>query len=202
MHLRHFRRLCVLAVFFTGICGATLRSSASGLPTSPRTPFLSTVPSIGLTGPAGPQPLDKPIDIAVDISDAASLAAFEVDLIYDPSLVQFSGVTAGAFLGKTSNCDALSSRCAVLLGPRAQIGSISMGAYSYGAGPGASGSGEVAVVHLQPTGKAGTLVLNLANPLLADVTANPITPVVQGTIIVLQPSVSPSKRLLLPMITR
>ena len=69
--------------------------------------------------------------------------------------------------------------------PLRQIAVTSVGAYSYGTGAGASGNVVVAVLHLRPTGAVGTTELQLANPLLTDVAANPLTPMTQGATLVL-----------------
>jgi hypothetical protein len=174
-----FRHRWILGVLLV-ICGLVGVNSRRGVYAAPNAP-----PELTLTGPESVPATATDIDVTVMVSDAVALAAFEADLGYDPALVAVSGITAGGFLGDTSQaCDPNTSRCEVALGPLAQESDISaIGGYAFGTGVAPDGSGTLAVVHLAPTGATGILTLTLSHPLAADVDATPITPTVQGTVI-------------------
>ena len=143
---------------------------------------------VALVGPGGLLSPYKPFDVQVAISGATNLAAFDLDLIYDRSLLEVTGITLGDFLGGTTACDPDSTRCAFALGPQVGDYASSVGGYSYGSGTGANGDGALATLHLEPTGEAGTTVLQLASPLLAGTDASPVTPVViSATLTLIEP---------------
>ena len=158
--------------------------------------MLAATPTLTLVAPPNPQVVNQTIDVQVRVSGATGLAAFEFDLLYDRSLVQVTGITASTALGATASCNPGATRCAVALGPLDQTSMTSVGTYSYGTGAGASGTLVLAVLHLQPTGAVGTTVLQMVNPLLTDVAANPLTPTTQNATLVL------SRKSFLPIIKR
>lgn len=158
-----------------------------------------STPTLALMVPSSPQPTSDTIDVPIMISGAENLAGFEVDLLYNRSLVTVAGMTLNNFLGQTSNCEPNSARCAVALGPLEQTYATSVGAYSYGTGNGADGSGTLAVLHLQPTGTSGTTTLRLVAALVADVEGNPTTPATEEATLVLG---EPLHTLFLPAIQR
>lgn len=144
-----------------------------------------TTPILILAAPPDPQPPVVIIDIPLTIISATNLGALEFDLVYDPALVTVSGLTIEPFLGQTAVCDANTIRCAVALGPLDQVsGTTSLGATTYGSGPGATGDGALLTLHLQPTGATGTTPLLLTNVLVTDITGNLITVETQDTTLV------------------
>jgi hypothetical protein len=191
------RRLTFLLLF------SLLTVGLSGAAASPRRPERSestsrsvaaqAVPALILTAPSTPQPSNHSIDIELSIVGASNLAAFEFALEYDRALVQLTGITPRAFLGATAGCNPSASRCVVALGPLEQGSATAVGAYSYGTGPGANGDGVLAVLHFQPTGADGTVVLHMSNALVVDVAAVPTTPATQdATLVLAAPTVTPT----------
>ncbi len=158
----------------------------------------AVTPTLGLSAPAGPQPSSGTVEVQVVISDSANLAAFEFDLVYDRTLVQVQDFTLRALLGQGSGCNPSNARCAVALGPLDQISATSLGAYSYGVGGGANGSGVLGTIRFKPLAKKGTVSLRLANALLSDTAGNPVTPSTQDTSFVL----IESQQLYLPLLVR
>lgn len=177
----------VTLLFFIGLGDALAMSDPPSIDRAKEQPASSPVlqttvtPTLTLITPSSPQPVTATIDIPVMISDAIDLTAFEFDLSLDLNLVQVSGVSLSGTFGDTAvSCDAAVSRCAVALGPLGQPAGTAVGGYSYGNGPGFTGSGLLATLHLQPTGESGTVTLDILNPLVADTTANLTVPDVQG----------------------
>jgi RHS repeat-associated protein len=148
---------------------------------------------LALVAPSDPQPPTDIIDIELTISDAADLAAFEFDLVYDPNLVTVAGLTLSDFLGQTVDCTPNTERCAGALGPFEQAATTSLGGYSYGTGGGANENGLVATIRLQPTGETGTTLLQLTNALVVDVNGAPTAPMTQDvTLVIADPTVTPT----------
>jgi hypothetical protein len=124
--------------------------------------------------------------VQVFIKDAKDLAGFEFEIEYDHALLRVTGITLSDFLGKPKDqCAPDTARCVVVLGPVDQIAATSVGAYTYGAGPGATGDSLLAVIHLQSLG-AGQAILRLSNALVADVAANSIAPTTENATLVLK----------------
>jgi C1A family cysteine protease len=100
---------------------------------------------------------DAGVDIVVE--NAANVGAYQVDLLYNPNIVSVLEVKAGPFLGSTGRT----------VMPLSSIdnttGLATFGANTIGAQPGASGSGVLATVKLQPKAK-GSTALSLQNLLL------------------------------------
>lgn len=157
------------------VFGATCPGSFSGLARA----VGPTKPTLTVHVPPGPQPPDGVIDVAITISGAANLGAFEFDVTYDPAQVEVVNVTTSDLLGRTTACDPQVDRCAVALAPLDRPGAASVGVFSYGAGAGVSGDGTLAVIRLRPTARGGPAALRLEHVLLADDAANSITPTVQ-----------------------
>lgn len=141
-------------------------------------------PTLVLRAPAGAQPLTGTVNVELAVTGAAQLEAFEVDIQYNPALVQLTGMTLGSFLGQPASCASATARCAVALGPRAATNGKSIGAYSYGAGPAATGDGTLAVLHFQPVGVAGSAVLHLVNAGISASTANLAAPATQDATLI------------------
>jgi len=100
--------------------------------------------------------------VDVIVQDVSDLAAFQFDVIYNPAVVQVSDVTLGWFLGS-------SGRTATALGPQIDntAGRVTFGGISYGAAPGAEGSGTLATLTFTPQ-TTGTTNLTFAGVQLRD----------------------------------
>ena len=108
-------------------------------------------------------------EVNVTISGVKDLSAFQLDILYDPALVQVDAATIGDFIGSTG-------RDVVPLGPRidAAAGLVKAGAFSQGTAKGADGGGIL--VKLNATAmRAGAGQIELKNVLLTDTQAKPIT---------------------------
>ncbi|CAG0931401.1 Collagenase ColH [Thermoflexales bacterium] len=142
--------------------------------------------TLALVAPTEPQPVTTTLDVAVVITDAGNLAAFELDVIYDRTRLEVTGMTLSNLLGDpAAGCDPAVSRCAVALGPLDQPNGSSLGAYSFGAGTAFSGTGTLAVLHFRPLGLPGTVALDIANALLIDADVNIAVPETQGATLIL-----------------
>ncbi|MBN1888717.1 MAG: S8 family serine peptidase [Thermoflexales bacterium] len=130
--------------------------------------YTAANPAVGprplLFSPSPRQVGDDEASTTVDVlvQDISDLAAFQFDLSYDPVVVRVSDVTLGAFLGS-------GGRSTTALGPTIDntSGRLSFGGVSYGAAPGASGSGTLATITFSPQA-AGSASLALANVQLRD----------------------------------
>lgn len=157
------------------LCGLLL-AATPGLAARPA----DAPPVLTLTPPTGPIAADAPFDVAVRVANAANLGAWEFGLTYDPALLTLVGITPTPAFGAATNCIAQQERCALTLGPRYRRDGATVGVVSYGAAPGFSGSGTIAILHFQPTGRGGATTLQLTDPLVTDPQANPVTPHAQG----------------------
>ncbi|MCP4167900.1 MAG: VWA domain-containing protein [Chloroflexi bacterium] len=108
---------------------------------------------------------------AVDIvaEDVAHLAAYELEIHYDPSVVQLDGVEQGPFLGSTGR-----SIAAVEPIVNPTEGWVKFGAFTFGTQPGVNGTGVLATITLNPQG-SGATALSLQNVQVADENSNPLT---------------------------
>jgi len=97
----------------------------------------------------------------VIIEDAVDLGAFEFELTYVSTCVQATDVTLGPFLGSTG-------RSVADVGPSFGTGSVTYGAYSWGASPGPSGDGVLATVTFQAGSGACDSLLSLQNVSVTD----------------------------------
>lgn len=184
----HARRWFGLLIVGAALAGLALAAGSS--------PIQAATPTIALVAPSGAWPPGASINVELRISGAANLGAFELDLQYDRTRLELTGVTPGTLLGALSGCDPAVHRCAVALGPREQAGATGLGAYSYGTGTGASGTGVLVVLHFRATGSGGAATLRLANALVTDVNAVPAAPVTQDATLHL------GTQLYLPLIRR
>ena len=81
-------------------------------------------------------------------------------------------MTIDPAFGAESDCNAQNQRCAIALGPIAdEPGTAHLGAITYGKALGLSGIGNLAVIHLAPTGRPGQTSLTMSNALVTDVSA-------------------------------
>ncbi len=107
--------------------------------------------------------------VSIMVENAEDLAAFEFDFVYNQNAGQFVDAMLGNFLGVTGN--SVSS-----LGPIVDNanGRVTFGAFSFGAQPGASGSGVLARMILENLSQTD-LHVNLENVQLTDKQGNVIT---------------------------
>ena len=148
--------------------------------------------SIGEVGAIAPgtrvrlEPADLVVDlnetfvVQVVIEEAANLGAFQFDLTYDPSILQVQGAAVGDFLGSTG-------QSVVPVGPETNNaeGRMAFGAASFGSGPGANGTGVLAIITCIAQG-GGSTVLELQEVQVLDTALNvqPIT-VEDGRVVVM-----------------
>jgi len=136
--------------------GSLVRAYTATNPTTgPRPLLFSPTPRL-----LGDDETSTTVDVIVQ--DVSDLAAFQFDMMYDPAVVQVSDVTLGWFL-------ASSGRTTAALGPQIDngAGQVTFGGISYGAAPGAEGSGTLATLTFTPQ-STGTTSLNFANVQLRD----------------------------------
>jgi hypothetical protein len=167
------------------------------------TPGVAAGPTLQLITPPEAQSALLPLDLPVQISQAANLGAWEFDLQYDPALLTITGITVGDFFARSADCDPAAGRCAILLGPIAEDeGLFSAGAVSYGQGSGANGDGLLATLHLQPNGIGGVTQLRFTAALLTDPSAtSAITPAtVDASLELVAPSFN--TQVYLPVVSR
>lgn len=114
-------------------------------------------------------------DFIIDVvaEDVTNLAAYQVELTYDPAIVRVMAVTPGPFLGSTG-------RTVAPVGPTIdhQAGRVAFGAFTFGSQPGVNGTGVLATVTLEPQTR-GTSQLTLKNLQLADPSSNRLTAAVK-----------------------
>ncbi len=104
--------------------------------------------------------------VTVAIENVSDLGGFEFELTYDPSVVTATNVLLGPFLGSTG-------RSVGELGPTFGTGSLTYGAYSWGANPGPDGDGVLATITL-PAINTGASTLHLQNVAAAEPDGAPI----------------------------
>ena len=107
------------------------------------------------------------VDIVAE--DVAHLAAYELELHYDPAIVQLDIVEQGPFLGSTG-------RSVAIVDPivNSTEGWVKFGAFTFGTQPGVNGTGLLATITLQPQA-SGTSTLSLQNVQAADESSSPLT---------------------------
>ena len=109
--------------------------------------------------------------IQVVIEEANNLGAFQFNLAYDPSILQVTEATLGAFLESTGN---------LVIPVRSEVnnaeGKVTFGAVSLGSAPGPSGTGVLATLTCIAQGE-GSTALSLQEVQVLDMAANiqPIT---------------------------
>jgi hypothetical protein len=87
----------------------------------------------------------------VRLQDAANLGAFQATLNYNPAIAQAEAVTIAPFLTSTG-------RTAVPVGPMIDntVGKVTLGAFTFGGQPGASGAGDLAAVRFRAVANGQT----------------------------------------------
>ncbi|MFQ5812823.1 MAG: cohesin domain-containing protein [Anaerolineae bacterium] len=117
-------------------------------------------PEIGAVAP-GPRVKLEPAESVVDlnetftiqvmIEEAQDLGAFQLELTYNSSILQVEEAALGDFLESTG-------RSAVPVGPKLdnEEGRVTLGAMSFGSGPGAGGTGILATITCIAHGEGST----------------------------------------------
>ncbi len=198
--MKALKRLILAAILGLAFYLTAIASQSPESPSVVVSAGLIDGPRLLLVAPPGPQPATAPIDVQVIVTGTIGLAAFEFDLVLDRSLLEVGDLSVEPLLGGTVNCEPATSRCAFSLGPMSQPDVTGLGGYSYGTGGGTASEGTLAILHLDPTGSAGTSTLYLANPRLADVDGNLIVPEVLSTTITLSDTVSVMHTVYLPVL--
>jgi hypothetical protein len=118
--------------------------------------------------------------VNVVVDDVADLGGYDFTVAFDPAVVHVQSVALGGFLGSMG-------RTAAPLGPNIDNaeGSFTFGGFSYGAAPGANGTGTVAEVTLQAMA-AGSTALTFTKAQLIDTQAQALEPLsmTPGSVIV------------------
>jgi hypothetical protein len=103
--------------------------------------------------------------LKVMIEDVESLGGFQVELAYDPSVMEVQDAALGDFVTSTG-------RSEVPVGPNVnnEEGTVALGAATFGDAPGADGSGVLAIINCRALGE-GNSALTLQNVQVLDVGA-------------------------------
>lgn len=176
------RRLWLLPLAILGLMVGPPAPRATDRAARPADP--DATPILALIPQRNPNPPYGTVDVDVEVGGVSDLGAFQIDVVFDSAFVQVEGVSVAPFLGQVTDCDPGMARCAVPLGPALGAGRVRFGAATFGAAAGASGEGVVAVVHLRPTGAAGTTMLTIENAVLTDIHAAPTVPQTQDATLI------------------
>ena len=136
--------------------------------------------TLTLTAPASSPP-GSVVDIALHVSGAVDLTAYEFELNIDTTYVTYVDFVSAEFIGQTITCDATTERCALVLGPAGDANRRELGEYSYGNGTAASGTGLLGTIRLQSTGTLGATPVTLNAARISDANANGAQPQAQNT---------------------
>jgi len=114
--------------------------------------------------------------LTLNIEHVQDLAGYEFDLVYDPHVVEVTGITPEPFLQSTG-------RQVIYLGPRmdAQVGAVAFGAVSYGQSQGVTGEGVLVSLQLRAQATGSTALKFKSDGLLFDSRANSHKPEFSGT---------------------
>lgn len=111
------------------------------------------------------------VEVELHVSQATDLAAYELELVYDPAYLAYVDMAQTGFMGNAGSCNPTIQRCTLSLGPKASANGQELGAYSYGNSSGGSGDGLLATLRLQSTGLPGSTTILLRNGLTSDSSA-------------------------------
>jgi len=113
-------------------------------------------------------------DLALSVQNAADVAGFEFDILYNRAQAQINSITPRSFFGQAGSCNPAALRCAAGLGPVHKSNSSRVGAYSYGALAGANGAGTLAIIHVQTSASPDSLTFTIANAQVVDSQGRPV----------------------------
>ena len=122
--------------------------------------------AVRLEVPRGQVEMDEqPFTVDVLVDDVVNLGALQIELAYDPQVVELQDIHEGPFLGS-------SGREVQCLPPDAEVGALIFRCVTLGATPdGPTGSGILATLTFQPVG-AGISTLHFDRVILTDPSAN------------------------------
>lgn len=149
--------------------------------------------------PFTPQPRVRiePAEMMMDVGDtftlkvmidgAVDLGGFQLALVYEPSVVKVERATLGDFLGSTG-------RSTLPLGPTVdnEAGRLTFGAFTFGSGSGASGTGPLASIMFTARG-GGTSSLGLENVQVLDTAGKAQTVAIQGGVVTVRGAAAPTR---------
>ncbi len=135
-----------------------------------------SIPEVGATAPGTRvriEPADSVVSlnetfvVQVIIEEAGDLGAFQFDLTYDSSILEVTEAVLGDFLGSTG-------RSVAPIGPEVNDaqGRVTLGAFSFGSGPGPSGTGVLAAITCIAQGE-GSTALGLQQVRVLDTAPSP-----------------------------
>lgn len=136
----------------------------------------ASVPTLDILAPDAPQTPGSTFQVQVSVDDGADIAAFEMDLLYDETILRLLSVTVDSAFGAEAQCDPNQARCALSLGPKRTVGGASVGMISYGAHADTRGAERLAILTFQSTGLPGSSSLTTQNPLVTNHDGQTITP--------------------------
>lgn len=136
--------------------------------------FAQTTPTVSLEPSAQVANVGNTLTVHVNIANATDLGAYQFNLAYDPAILQLTNATNGSFLGS-------SGRSVSQLGPIIDnsLGTLTLGAFSFGDPVGPNGTGPLADLTFTMVG-TGSSDLVLSNLILTTTTAAPVTSGVVG----------------------
>ena len=154
-----------------------------------------SIPEVGATAPGTRvriEPADSVVSlneifvVQVVIEEAGDLGAFQFDLTYDSSILQVTEAVLGDFLGSTG-------RSMVPIGPEVNDaqGRVTLGAISFGSGPGPSGTGILATLTCIAQGE-GSAALGLREVQVLDTAASAQWVTVEGGQVVVRSTAAPT----------
>ncbi|MEX1254373.1 MAG: cohesin domain-containing protein, partial [Dehalococcoidia bacterium] len=172
--------------------GATATATATFTPSGPtstptNTPTPGPTPSTIVRVIPADQTLAEGEDVVFDITveDVVGLGAYEFEVDFDQSLLNYTSVTNGLFLGS-------GGRTVFCLAPQLDVGKVRFGCVTSGVAPGATGSGVLATVTLGSS-CAGTSPLGLPLVGLSDTAGGPLARnVEEGSVTVTGATVCPT----------
>ena len=128
----------------------------AGPPPAPDVCTVSFSPATKIASPSG-----GAFTVDVQLQNATDLGGFQFAFTFNPSIVRVQGAVLGSLVTG-------SGRAFTALGPQIDnaLGIASFGAYSYGTGPGRSGSGPIATITFTPVA-LGTSALRFGSVQLA-----------------------------------
>jgi general secretion pathway protein D len=161
MDIREFRNLMLVGVVALviglGVAGILLNRPPARL--APATPLVRLDPADVRVA------VGRTFTLSLQVDAPTNLGAYQVDLLYDPDVVQVITVTLSPLLSSTG-------RTAAPLGPLTRnAGRTTFAGYSYGQAPGVSQAGTLAQIRLRAN-RPGSTTLRLDHIQLTDPQAN------------------------------
>jgi len=195
--MNYLKRLFLFTLFLAGI--GVIAGEMATHPTAQSARLTSGTATLRLVAPTTGAAIGGPFTVTLQIEGAgAPVSALQADVSYDPKIIEFQGLTPGAFLG-SSGRQTLCPPVAVA------AGSVRLACASAGDGPGASGSGRLTVLHFVAVG-SGVSDLTLGGAMLLDMGRPPLPfslNLANGRVTVPTPTATPAPaEIFLPVIER